>query len=102
MNSDSNFEMTINKKMLLGCLEIKVEVEGIKLNGGWISLSIDNYIWNDSVSHGDYWSYEWNDNYDTLTLKDIQISNTQFSGSKVVKSFVLGSGGFSLSTDLKE
>lgn len=32
--------------------------------------------------------------YDTLTLKDIQISNTQFSGSKVVKSFVLGNWAF--------
>ena len=100
LDSDSNFEMTINKNASWMPRNQSGEVEGIKLNGGWISLSIDNYIWNDSVSHGDYWSYEWNDNYDTLTLKDIQISNTQFSGSKVIKSFVLGSGGFSLSTDL--
>lgn len=100
LNSDSNFEMTINKNASWMPRNQSGEVEGIKLNGGWISLSIDNYIWNDSVSHGDYWSYEWNDNYDTLTLKDIQISNTKFSGSKVIKSFVLGSGGFSLSTDL--
>ena len=100
LNSDSNFEMTINKNASWMPRNQSGEVEGIKLNGGWISLSIDNYIWNDSVSHGDYWSYEWNDNYDTLTLKDIQISNTQFSESKVIKSFVLGSGGFSLSTDL--
>ena len=100
LDSDSNFEMTINKNASWMPRNQSGEVEGIKLNGGWISLSIDNYIWNDSVPGGDYMSYEWNDNYDTLTLKDIQISNTQFSGSKVIKSFVLGSGGFSLSTDL--
>ena len=100
IDSDQNFNMRINKWASWMPRNQVGAVEGIDLNGGWISLSIDNYIWNASVPSGDYSSYEWNDNYDTLTLKNITISKNDFSSSKDIESFVATSGGFSLSTDL--
>ena len=86
IDSDENFSLIINKDSEWTPRHQQGEVEGINLNKGWISLSQDNYEFYD-ISDPDVDGtpvYNWNSDFDNLTLKNIK-----------------GSGGYlMLSTDL--
>ena len=86
IDSDENFSLTINEDSEWAPRHQQGEVNGINLNKGWISLSQDNYEFYDSSDPDEYGTpvYNWNTDFDTLTLKNVK-----------------GAGGYlMLSTDL--
>ena len=93
IDSDETFSLTLNENTYWDPRHQQGEVEGITLNKGFISLSVDNYEFYEDSSSGDSSSdsdfdgrpvYPWNTDFDTLTLKNVK-----------------GAGGYlMLSTDL--
>lgn len=100
IDSDSNFKMKLNAKTAWNPRQQAGAVEGIELNGGWIALSIDNYIFAQDGYIEDFYTPNWNNSYDTITLKDFKVTSTSFSTSRDPYVFLRNSGGLVLSTDL--
>lgn len=74
IDSDETFSLTINENSEWNPRHQQGEVEGITLNKGFISLSVDNYEFYDSSNQDEDGRpvYPWNTDFDTLTLKNIK------------------------------
>ena len=81
IGSDENFSLKLEECAIWAPLKQEGAVEGIELNGGDIHINQQNYLYGGD----DKPAYSWNDDFDTLTLKNFK-SN--------------GNGVISLSTDL--
>ena len=100
IGSNSAFKMKLNSKTAWNPRQQVGAVDGIELNGGWIALNIDNYIFAQNGYIEDFNIPNWNTTYDIITLKDFKVISTSFSTSRDPYVFLRNSGGLALSTDL--
>ena len=73
IGSDEKFSLTLNENTGWFPRHQIGEVEGIIINNGYIFLSVDNYMQKSNNNFDGFLpAYSWNNDFDTLTLKNIK------------------------------